>query len=65
MVELVNEILQGLSLLLPNSEKLDVRLWSIQHAYKLADELLEVTHRSGLQEVKPLSGWALHGTREG
>ena len=63
MVEPISEILQGLSLLLPDSEKLGVRLWLVEHAYELTDELfaelLRVIDRSGLQVVKPLSGWAL------
>ena len=63
LVELINEILQGFSLPLLADEKLGVRLWPIEHAYELTNELLaellEVTNRSGFQGVKPISGWTL------
>ena len=69
MVEPIDEILQGLSLSLPESEKLDVRLRPVEHTYKLAYELLaelfEITDQSGLQIVEPLCVWAFYGTRKG
>ena len=40
MVKSIDEILQGLSLPLPDSKKLGVRLRSIELAYELAYELL-------------------------
>ena len=40
MVKSIDEILQGLLLLLPDNEKLGVRRWSVEHAYELAYELL-------------------------
>ena len=63
MVEPIDEILQELSLLLLDSEKLGVRLRLVEHAHELADELLaelsKITNRSGLKGVIPLSDWAL------
>ena len=51
MVESIDKILQGLSLPLSNSEKLGVRLRSVEYAYELdhelLTELLEVTNRPG------------------
>ena len=53
LVEPIDEIFQGFSLSLPDSEKLGVRLRSVEHAYELAHELhtemLEVTDRPGFQ----------------
>ena len=40
LVEPINKILQRLSLSMPDSKNLGVRLWSIEHTYKLEDELL-------------------------
>ena len=40
MVVQINKFLQRLSLLMLDSKKLGVKLWSVEHAYKLADELL-------------------------
>ena len=40
LVESIDELLHGLSLPLPNSKKLGVRLRSVEHTYELAHELL-------------------------
>ena len=58
MVESVHELLQRLSIPLPDSKELGVELRSIEHTYELANELLtelfKVTNREGLQRVEPL-----------
>ena len=63
MVESVHELLQRLSLPLPDSEELGIGLRSVEHTDELANELLvellEVINRSGLQEVEPLGGRVL------